>query len=41
MDNILIGKNAIDFLKQASVMSPDDIAKLAKKIKNIVYKNLK
>jgi len=35
---ILMGKNAIDFLKQAS-SSSDGIEKLAKEIKSIVYKD--
>lgn len=42
MDNaesfILMGKNAIDFLKQAANAS-DGIEKLAKEIKSIVYKD--
>lgn len=35
---ILMGKNAIDFLKQAA-SSSDGIEKLAKEIKSIVYKD--
>ena len=35
---ILMGKNAIDFLKQAANAS-DGIEKLAKEIKSIVYKD--